>query len=664
MKPHPLPAKWPDAETARVSDTQTYIQNYFEGRIWGEKPPDHRAVGKNSCSHKPADMKQAPQQAVINMYLRGVAQRGSRHRGFLAWHSTGSGKTCTVLGALDAFWDTNKDIFLATSRENAVNNTIAGYGNCASMFPRFQGMTKEQAVRMIAKRVVENRIMTFSQLTHLLDLYRGLKDKKRANKNLLRNSVLIMDEVQNLFSPPSGQAREYTTLMEFLEKPNPHTQGLYMVILSATPGRNEEEIHRLLTMIRGKPVFPDSPLDAFKGLCSFVDYAGDESVYPTREPDKLHWIPMSEDQATAVRKRVKEVRESVTNRERYLYEPRRYSNSLSMLRMAPSYVKKHLDTISPKIACIVSEIEKHANEKQYLYSAFNAHGIKYVANVLDAEGYAPLSLRGEFPASAAKRYALLGSDSMPVTDEALRRVLSVFNDERNANGEYLHVILARKRFNEGLDLKSVRHIHIMEPLLDVNSERQAIARAVRHCSHLQLDKKKWTVTVHRYLTIDGVDQRVMERAMKEHASEGVTKYMEKLREAAIDCRLMSKVHNRPAWMKAGLRELPIACPLTRGEQVSKYVREKGLKLLKVSMEFAKTAFVSAGHALKENLDIHSDDLKAIAQMMKSAMTRGKKSEATVEDIKEVQKAVQKVETVRGFGDRPIRQLVMEGYWLG
>eukprot|EP00899_Mesostigma_viride_P027099 jgi/Mesvir1/7574/Mv04541-RA.1 len=409
-------------------------------------------------------MKQAPQQAVVNMYLRGIAEKGSNHRGFLAWHSTGSGKTCTVLGAIEAFWDSGRKIFLATSKENASNNSIAGYANCASMFPRFKNMTKNEVANLVARRVEEHRILSFTQLAHLLDLYRGLRDKTRARRSLLQNAVLIMDEVQNLFSPPSGQANEYRTLLEFLEKPSEDNRGLYMVILSGTPGRNEEEIYRLLTMIKGKPVYPESPLEEFRGLCSFVDYAGDTSVYPSKKPDMLHF-----------------------------------------------------------------EILDHPKEKHYLYSAFNAYGIKYVATILEAEGYKPLRMYGEAPDSEGKRYVMLGSDSVPTTDSALKHVMSVYNSDANAQGQLLHVVLARKKFNEGLDLKSVRHIHIMEPLLDVNAERQAIARAVRHCSHLQLDKKEWTVTVHRYITIDGVDDRVTERAHKENESEGVSIYMEKLR---------------------------------------------------------------------------------------------------------------------------------------
>eukprot|EP00899_Mesostigma_viride_P021555 jgi/Mesvir1/29400/Mv09308-RA.1 len=305
MPVHPLPRNWPNAETERPSTTQVFVKDYFEGRVRGQPPPPHRAVGKNSCSQTTGDFKQAPQQAVVNMYLRYVAEHGSKHRGFLAWHSTGSGKTCTALGAIDAFWDTDRPIYLATSRENASNNSIEEYGKCAALFPRFEGMTPAEATRAIRSRVGGGRIMSFPQLAHETGAHRP---NRHADPDLLRDAVLIMDEVQNLFRPLPGQAAEHDALRELLDKPSKRTQGLYMVILSGTPGDTEREISWLLSMIKGSPVGPDSPLSAYAGLCSYVDYAGDTSVYPRLNPDALHPTSMSAEQRAALRARLKRPR--------------------------------------------------------------------------------------------------------------------------------------------------------------------------------------------------------------------------------------------------------------------------------------------------------------------------------------------------------------------
>jgi hypothetical protein len=60
--------------------------------------------------------------------------------------------------------------------------------------------------------------------------------------------------------------------------------------------------------------------------------------------------------------------------------------------------------------------------------------------------------------------------------------------------------LASQSYNEGIDLKAVRHIHIFEPLITWASDKQTIGRAARLCSHSDLNKKDWNVTIHRYIS--------------------------------------------------------------------------------------------------------------------------------------------------------------------
>eukprot|EP00899_Mesostigma_viride_P014718 jgi/Mesvir1/23247/Mv03139-RA.1 len=51
---------------------------------------------------------------------------------------------------------------------------------------------------------------------------------------------------------------------------------------------------------------------------------------------------------------------------------------------------------------IADTITKHPNEKHYLYSSFNAGGIRDMARVLEALGYSPLSMSGEAADEAAR----------------------------------------------------------------------------------------------------------------------------------------------------------------------------------------------------------------------------------------------------------------------
>eukprot|EP00899_Mesostigma_viride_P022639 jgi/Mesvir1/355/Mv07809-RA.1 len=178
----------------------------------------------------------------------------------------------------------------------------------------------------------------------------------------------------------------------------------------------------------------------------------------------------------------------------------------------------------------------------------------------------------------------------------------------------------------------------MEPLLSVNAERQTIARAVRHCSHLQVDKKEWDVTVHRYLTKDGVDEIVMQEAEKRDGDEAVSRMLEKLRSTAIDCRLMNGVHNRKEWMRAGGRA-PIACMPTRREEITRAVvrgadiaaRAAGraaLATAKAAGRLGKRAAIAAGRNLVANSQVFVRDGKAFGKTALRGARYGRKKADT------------------------------------
>ena len=60
--------------------------------------------------------------------------------------------------------------------------------------------------------------------------------------------------------------------------------------------------------------------------------------------------------------------------------------------------------------------------------------------------------------------------------------------------------MLQKKFNESIDLKAVRHIHIFEPLVSWIARKQTLGRAVRYCSHKDLDQSEWNVKLHEYIS--------------------------------------------------------------------------------------------------------------------------------------------------------------------
>jgi hypothetical protein len=181
-----------------------------------------------------------------------------------------------------------------------------------------------------------------------------------------------------------------------------------------------------------------------------------------------------------------------------------------------------LGDFSSKLPALLESIDSLKEEKHYVYSAFytkhgTGQGILEIANQLEkVHGYTKLTVAeakkivsGGTPASVAaaikamsdqKRYILaITSEIGEEGGKSLDYMIQIYNHAANVRGSKVHVFLASQTFNEGLDLKAVRHIHIFEPLVTMASDVQTIGRARRYCSHSDLAWPEWTVEIHRYL---------------------------------------------------------------------------------------------------------------------------------------------------------------------
>eukprot|EP00899_Mesostigma_viride_P001512 jgi/Mesvir1/11361/Mv10261-RA.1 len=513
-----VPADFPDPMT---SDFQTQLRKYLDGEWPDAEPPETRQKladpRSNSCARDPNAKKiPSPQQTSVHAFLERMARfHPSRRpaRGFLAWHSTGSGKTATTMAAIDAFWDAQDPetggsvkILLATSIENSRNNTIEKIAEWAPMFPRLKRMSRDEAVRAVKARVW-GEILTFAKLAHAVDVHNS---RKNADPKLLHNAVLIMDEVQNLFHPLEMQKKDNAAILSLLatrrapvHNPAVDVSGLYTVILSATPGDNVDEILTLVNMIRhpsSHKIAFDSHAEDFRGLVSFADFTGDLSAYPELMPAEDHLTPMSAEQEKAFREQVHKshLRHDPESLDQYYTTLQGTSNNMSFHQYEGESLLRNLSRLSPKFSAIVGKLTP--GEKHFVYSRFSRqHGIGDLEKVLKAMGYA--RLEDDRAERSERRYIVLGTNEAS-DRQGLKDVAGVFNHPSNRTGQRVHLILASGRYNEGLDLKGVRHVHIVEPQPTKNKEKQLIARAVRYCSHDQLDKdaRTWTVSVHRYMS--------------------------------------------------------------------------------------------------------------------------------------------------------------------
>ena len=94
---------------------------------------------------------------------------------------------------------------------------------------------------------------------------------------------------------------------------------------------------------------------------------------------------------------------------------------------------------------------------------------------------------------------------------SMQKVLNDAKWKNNYKGELCRVFCITSAGAEGLSLKCVRGVHIMEPYWNTVRTQQVKGRAVRICSHMELPQDQQTVEIFTYCTV------IPEEAMKAQA---------------------------------------------------------------------------------------------------------------------------------------------------
>ena len=133
-------------------------------------------------------------------------------------------------------------------------------------------------------------------------------------------------------------------------------------------------------------------------------------------------------------------------------------------------------TNSPKMQAILKRIEENPDQRRLIYSNFLDAGVEPLTAALAGAGV------------QYGRYT--GADNKKLREEAVR----AFNDGKT------NTLLVSSAGGEGLDLKGVREVHVMEPHWNEQKLNQVVARARRYGSHAHLPEDERDVTVFRYLS--------------------------------------------------------------------------------------------------------------------------------------------------------------------
>lgn len=266
------------------------------------------------------------------------------------------------------------------------------------------------------------------------------------------------------------------------------------------------------------------------------------------------------------------------NGKKYRYNKsthKKFGNFLKCSKDSEKIDGYQLSDFSSKMDSIIKYIY-NSEGIVYIYSQFITSGVLPLALALEQNGFKkygddqlldipeyskknsdcksePISYQGKRLSEYEKkedfkqaRYIIItGNDSISKNNDQ-----EIYNStlKNNKFGEKIKVILGSPIAGEGLDMKRIREIHILDPWHHLNRIEQVIGRGIRNCSHSDLDLKHRNCTIFMHVATgnaDGeyaeeferetIDIRVYRKGEQKSIKMGIIE--KELKKNAIDCLL-------------------------------------------------------------------------------------------------------------------------------
>ena len=403
-----------------------------------------------------------------------VVKALEKHRGVLAVHTVGTGKTLTAVTASQCFLSKNPKykvvVITPTSLQTNFKKEMKNYGadpdDSRYEFYTLQGFT-------IAS--------------------------KRGETNC-KNKMIIIDEAHNLRTAPKIQMQKQVGIMA-MHAIQCTKNASKVLLLTATPVVNRpEDMITLLAMINGTDPMSEKDFNSMiikddllqKEIdCSinFYEKEKDEN-YPERI-DYLIPIEMTEEYY----EKYKKVESMNLDREMFDIFKTKYNTETDLTKFYNG-VRRASNNIelenSPKVNWIMNRINKTAKTYKFvIFSHFIDAGSKLLIKRLKNDGIS---------------YGYIdGTMSIKERSEAVRK----YNENK------IKVLIISKAGGEGLDLKGTRDIILMEPSWNETVVEQVIGRGIRFKSHTHLPEEKRKVRVIRLLMISPDEYKIKSKLLSQ-----------------------------------------------------------------------------------------------------------------------------------------------------
>lgn len=427
-----------------------------------------------------------------NEHHDSVLKMLDKSNGVVAQHSMGSGKTLLALRAAKKYQDKYPDRPVVISAPASV---IRQFPDEAKKFgidldeKRTQYLSHEELVNRAKTLKKGNPSLLIVDEGHRLRNRDTSKHKRHMEVRDVAEKALVMTgtamynkphDLAALVNLASGHDRLPTSEAEFArryirtQKSDP---GLVKRIFGAEPGetqtlKNEGELKNLLkNYVHNYDAQEEMPEEFAKTneRIHKVEISKDQYKYYRFAEDRIPWpirvkirsgLPLSKKESASLNAFSSGVRQ--------------ISNSHASFTTVPDDVEA-----SPKFQQMLAHQKEKRREigKNYrnlVYSNYLESGLRPYSQLLSKAGIKHAVYTGELSKSEKKQMV----------------------DDYNAGK--VNTLLVSSSGAEGLNLKGVRHVQVMEPHFNESKIKQVAARAVRRGSHAHLEKKDREVTVDHY----------------------------------------------------------------------------------------------------------------------------------------------------------------------
>lgn len=170
-------------------------------------------------------------------------------------------------------------------------------------------------------------------------------------------------------------------------------------------------------------------------------------------------------------------------------------------------------SVSSKFYKLLNNIN-NASGSLFVYSEFIGTSLERIKMMLEQNGYHQYS-----PNKSGKSFIFLeGSQAL----DKRSKLIEIFNSDDNKNGDIIKIVLGSRVLKEGITLKNVQSVHIIEPWHNMSRLLQIWGRAIRTCSHVALPPNKRHVDIYLYASTFGTS--ITTDDLEKPFSEGIVPY--------------------------------------------------------------------------------------------------------------------------------------------